>query len=218
MDALNFAPELLQKEAHVQPTAQTLVRAFDTDPLMKYVVPSDSERAKRLEGFFYSATLYGYKRGTIYIATGEKDERVVATAIWLGPAAQNGLSVGSAIKAGLTVPMLKVFFKLGPAATIRLLNVGDYTEKLHHQFMTKMHWYLLFLGVEPTFQGKGVGGELLQPILKRADQEGLPCYLETMNPKNVPFYQKHGFQMVHTSVIPKGGPQMWAFRREPQAK
>jgi GNAT superfamily N-acetyltransferase len=49
------------------------------------------------------------------------------------------------------------------------------------------HWHLAFVGVDPRFQGTGLGAEVLRPVLDRADAEGTLCYLET------PFRQTHGF-------------------------
>jgi ribosomal protein S18 acetylase RimI-like enzyme len=78
-----------------------------------------------------------------------------------------------------------------------------------------MHWYLWGLGVEPSRQGQGIGGMLIQPVLARADASGLPCYLETMNEKNVPFYEKHGFKIVSDAEVPRHGLRVWAMLREP---
>jgi hypothetical protein len=42
----------------------------------------------------------------------------------------------------------------------------------------------------------------MTPELRRADAEGLPCYLETFQPRNVPLYLKHGFQIMAEEVEP----------------
>ena len=41
-------------------------------------------------------------------------------------------------------------------------------------------------------QGQGAGGKLIQVGIDRATKLGLPCYLESSNPKNVPFYERVG--------------------------
>ena len=73
--------------------------------------------------------------------------------------------------------------------------------------------YLLFLGVEPGQRGQGIGSLLIKPVLKRADEENLPCYLETMKEVNLAFYGKHGFRVADEKQIPNGGPHIWALLR-----
>ena len=73
------------------------------------------------------------------------------------------------------------------------------------------------LGVEPSEQGKGIGGALMQPILRRAGAEGLPCYLETQNERNLPFYERDGFEEVRDGEVPKRGLRVWAMVRDPHS-
>jgi hypothetical protein len=54
----------------------------------------------------------------------------------------------------------------------------------------------------------------MKPILDRANAEGLPCYVETEQPRNVAFYLKHGFeQIVDGEAAGKSGVRFWTFRR-----
>ncbi len=55
----------------------------------------------------------------------------------------------------------------------------------------------------------------MRPVLAQADADGLLCYLETANPRNLPLYQRHGFQVVAEVDLPKGGPCIWTMKREP---
>ena len=77
------------------------------------------------------------------------------------------------------------------------------------------HWYLPFVGVEPMQQCRGLGARLLGPILERCNHERLPAYLESTNPRNVPFYESLGFRgigMIQSGTSPKIVPML----REPQ--
>lgn len=56
------------------------------------------------------------------------------------------------------------------------------------------HWYLPLIGVDPARQGKGLGDALMAHALKRCDRDKLPAYLESSNPRNLPFYRRHGFE------------------------
>ncbi|MDQ3418909.1 MAG: GNAT family N-acetyltransferase, partial [Acidobacteriota bacterium] len=57
----------------------------------------------------------------------------------------------------------------------------------------------MVVGIEPTAQGLGLGRALLAPILEEARRDRLPCYLETAQPNNVPFYEHLGSTCFATS-------------------
>jgi GNAT superfamily N-acetyltransferase len=105
---------------------------------------------------------------------------------------------------------------LGEEAIGRFGAVMNHLEALHHRDMPIDHWYLFGMGVDPTRQGQGIGGQLLQPILRKADATGVPCYLETQKERNVPFYRRHGFEVTVETDIPGGGPHFWIMQRHPK--
>jgi ribosomal protein S18 acetylase RimI-like enzyme len=57
-------------------------------------------------------------------------------------------------------------------------------------------WYLPLIGVDPTCQGRGYGSALLRYALEQCDRDGMPAYLESSNPRNIPLYQRHGFEII----------------------
>lgn len=77
------------------------------------------------------------------------------------------------------------------------------------------HWYLPFVGVEPLHQSRGLGGAVLWPILQRCDHDRLPAYLESTNPRNIPFYERCGFQRVGT-IQAGTSPEIVPMVRKPQ--
>ena len=104
----------------------------------------------------------------------------------------------------------------GKEAFARSHPLRDLLSELHARDMKEPHWYLPTLGVEPARQGTGVGSALLQPVLARADEEKLPCYLDTVQPRNVAFYQRHGFGVLTEGVEPVSALRYWTFRRNPR--
>lgn len=54
-------------------------------------------------------------------------------------------------------------------------------------------WYLSILGVLPEYQGRGLGQQLVQPVLAQADAAGVATYLETFTPRNERFYERLGY-------------------------
>jgi ribosomal protein S18 acetylase RimI-like enzyme len=72
------------------------------------------------------------------------------------------------------------------------------------------------IGIAPQFQGKGYANKLLRPMLSRIDDDGLPCYLETVDEQNVSFYEHFGFKIVDKSNVPETTLINWAMLRETQ--
>ena len=77
-----------------------------------------------------------------------------------------------------------------PARSSKSLRYLRAVEAVHPK---DEHWYLATLGVDPPHQGKGYGGRLLDAVLPRADEGGMPTYLETDKERNLAFYARHRF-------------------------
>ena len=63
------------------------------------------------------------------------------------------------------------------------------------------HFYLAYLGVDPDQQGKSLGSTLLEYLTCMAADQGMGCYLENANPRNLTFYQRHGFEIIDKQEI-----------------
>lgn len=78
------------------------------------------------------------------------------------------------------------------------------------------HWYLPVLGVDPSKQGKGLGSVLMRHVLSQCDRTNKLPYLESSNTKNIPFYKRHGYEVLGT--IPAGRSQaVFPMLRKPHA-
>jgi len=94
--------------------------------------------------------------------------------------------------------------------------LGEYIDTVHKRLAPFEHWFLQTIGVDPQFKGKGYAGRLLRSMLARIDEEGLPCYLETLNEANVSLYEHFGFRVLEKSTIPGTNLTNWAMLREVQ--
>jgi GNAT superfamily N-acetyltransferase len=65
------------------------------------------------------------------------------------------------------------------------------------------HYYLSLFGSDPSRAGQGIGLRLLRHNLALIDGEGAPAYLETSTAL-VPVYQRFGFEVVDTLMLPEG--------------
>ena len=199
-------PTIMLK-SQIDESAAVLARAFYDDPMMRWIMPDDTKRAKDFPWFFHAAAVLGDRYGEVF-TTGDK---VDGDAVWLPPGGTT-VTMGRMARVG----MLKAPFKLGFGPFMRFMKIMNTFERLHHRDMPEPHWYLMLLGVDPPRQGQGVGGALIAPILARADTEKLPCYLETQKQINVPFYERNGFKVLVEDDIAGGGPHYWTMKREPR--
>jgi GNAT superfamily N-acetyltransferase len=76
-------------------------------------------------------------------------------------------------------------------------------------------WYLPIIGVDPAYQGRGFGSALLRYALERCDRDGASAYLESSNPRNIPLYQRHGFEIIG-SIQAGSSPTMTPMLRRPR--
>lgn len=94
---------------------------------------------------------------------------------------------------------LRLVFDLGIRSAIK----GFRREKVVSAARPKSKYhYLLFLGVYPEYQNKGIGSSLLQDIITNHTELALPICLETSVNKNLPFYRKFGFEIYHQMNLP----------------
>jgi len=78
---------------------------------------------------------------------------------------------------------------------------------------TEEHWHVGPVGVEPGFQGRGIGGAVMRVLCASFDREHRLAWLETDKERNVRFYTGLGFEVVTTETI-LGAPT-WYMRRDP---
>lgn len=185
--------------------AAAMAKAFQQEPNFAFVIPDAARRARVLPWVFErSVAALASRHGEAY-----SSESSDGGAFWIAP----GQHVGfwAAARAGL----LEVPFRMGLGGARRFATLGGHVEELRKRHILDPHWYLMALGVDPARQGTGIGGALLQPVLGRADAEGIPCYLETFAERNLPFYKRFGFRICAQSKLPDG-PDLWAMFRRPE--
>lgn len=102
------------------------------------------------------------------------------------------------------------------ALRFRLPTALRFLAGMEEAHPTEPHVYLEFIGTHADRQGQGGGSALLAPMLRRCDERGTAAYLESSNPRNVPFYARHGFAERPALTPVKGGPTVTPMWREPR--
>jgi ribosomal protein S18 acetylase RimI-like enzyme len=179
-----------------------LARAFQDDPAWSWVLPDAQRRATLLPWLFRIG--FEIMEAELWTTAG----RVRGAARWLPPGRAQ-MRVGIGLRAFVATPLRL------REATSRFFAYGRAVENARVRAMPGPHWYLAGIGVDPTEQRQGVGSALLEPGLSAAAAQGLPCVLLTNAERNLPFYERHGFEVVLETDTPGGPPHAWAMVRKP---
>jgi ribosomal protein S18 acetylase RimI-like enzyme len=182
-----------------------LARAFHPYPALTFLFPNEQRRARVSPRIWAAACRYSIRYGEAWAAPG-----FAGVTCWLPPGATH-----KTLPRELAGGMSALLVQLAPRELIGNIRNDVYADALHRRSVPGPHWYLFVIGVEPAFQGQGIGGLLLRHGLARADREGLPVYLETHRADNVTFYLKHGFQVAREGRIPGSDVPVYAMVRRP---
>ncbi|UCC16163.1 MAG: GNAT family N-acetyltransferase [Dehalococcoidales bacterium] len=186
--------------------AGTLARAFYDYPLLKHYYPENAVREKIAYFFVASGVYSGTSRGEVYTTSADME----GVAVWI---LSDHYSM-TFLRMIRTVPF-SVILGLLRNGFQRMESVGDYLDETHQRLLPYKHMYLQMIGVDPQHQGKGFAGKLIKLMLTRLDVEKMPCYLETLDEKNVSLYEHFGFKLLEESNIPGTPLTNWAMLRDP---
>jgi GNAT superfamily N-acetyltransferase len=183
-----------------------LASAFDQYPLFHLAFPEDSVRRKILRTLFTTVLQDAVRFGRVEIALSHK---IVGMLIWYPP----GRYPMSVFRILRSWPHYARFVAASPRGVLTLFRAQTTLNRWRPQ---KPHCYGYFLGGN---QGERVGTVLARSLLRRADDEGWPIYLETQDRRCIGFYARMGFKILQDGVetLP-GGPVTWTMWREPQAE
>ena len=188
-------------EGDIGPVAAALARAFYDDPPTAWVVNDDARRERLLERSF---RLYLRK---LWLGQDEcyTTQAIAGAAVWERPGEWKVPVLAQLL---LLPSMARIYGRILP----RVLRAIAALESSHP---SEPHYYLLFLGVEPEWQGRGLGSALMRPILDRCNSERIPAYLEASTPRNRALYERHGFAVTEEFHVGKGSPPVWRMWRDP---
>jgi GNAT superfamily N-acetyltransferase len=174
-----------------------LMLAFSTDPCMRYVLTKASAFVSVFRPFAMGMGGAAFDHGSAWIADGG-----AAAALWLPPGVgQDGEAIDAALAEVAVAEKQPV--------------LAQVVEAMGHYHPHEPHWYLPLLGVDPSRQGQGLGSAILKASLQRCDADGVIAYLESSNPKNVPLYERFGFEVMGV-IQPGDFPPMHPMVRQPR--
>jgi ribosomal protein S18 acetylase RimI-like enzyme len=181
------------------PVVSTLVMAFSTDPASRWVFPQPQDYLTHFPDFVKAFGGRAFLHQTAHVVEG-----YAGAALWLPPDVHPDEEELMALLQR-TIPS-----EIREEAFAVFDQMGDYHPD-------EPHWYLPLIGVETQYQGRGYGSALLQHALTACDRDQTPAYLESSNVKNIPLYQRHGFEVLGTIQV-GSSPQIFPMLRTPRRR
>lgn len=180
-----------------------LGRAFTTDPVFGWILQGAGGLEHRLTLAFTAFSVGAARKPSAQVLV--TPERTAA-AIWLPPGEWR-------VPVRDVVGQMPRLLRAYGTRSVRALKLLSVVEKQHP---TEPHWYLEAIGTVPEARGQGIGPRVLTPVLEKCDAAGLPAYLESSNPRNIGFYERHGFVKMPLFALPNGCPVITPMWRDPR--
>jgi GNAT superfamily N-acetyltransferase len=178
------------------PVIDTIVRAFSSDPVSRWFYPDSREYLESFPRLVQAFANAAFELGRVdYV------DHYSGAALWLAPGGHSDEEALAAL----------VQDSIGEEHRAEVFALLD-RMAAHHP--AEPHWYLPMIGVEPGKQGEGYGSALLKHALEHCDKNGKAAYLESSSAKNIPLYERHGFESL--GIIQIGSsPPLFPMLRKP---
>jgi GNAT superfamily N-acetyltransferase len=174
-----------------------LVRANWADPAARWAWPDSQQFLMHFPSFVRAFGGKAFAYGSAYYVDG-----YVGAALWLPPDIhpdENALI--ALVQQTVSEQIQKDFFPI--------------FQQMNSYHPSEPQWYLPLMGVDPLQQGKGFGSALLQHALIQCDRDRKLAYLESSNPRNIPLYERHGFELLGT-IQAGESPSIFPMLRRPR--
>jgi ribosomal protein S18 acetylase RimI-like enzyme len=156
----------------------TISMGFIVDPVARWLYPDSHQFMTSFPSFCGAYGGKAFEHGTAY-----HTEDFVGALLWLPPNAHpDDELILDHLKKTADPKRLEIFLKV-------LELMGSFHPK-------EPHWFLPLIGVDVFHQGSGHGTALLKKSLERVDESRTLAYLDSSNVRNIPLYQRFGFEVI----------------------
>jgi ribosomal protein S18 acetylase RimI-like enzyme len=174
----------------------TLTLAFSADPAARWSWPESDTYLRAFPRFAQAFGGAAFEHGSAHRVNG-----CAGAALWLPPDVHPDEETMDRLMEETVAPDAQK-----DAAKLMAQMAGYHPEE--------PHWYLPLIGIDPAKQGHGHGGALMRHALAICDRDRIAAYLESSNTRNVPFYERLGFEVLGTIQV-GGSPTIVPMLRKP---
>jgi ribosomal protein S18 acetylase RimI-like enzyme len=192
-------------ESNAEHAIAALTLAFSTDPVIRAFYPDPLDHLTHFPEMMRINIVPAISRHAAHYVEGFS-----AAAIWFPPAGpDDDVEVAKARGRRVGALIEETASKEGNDDLFAAIGeMGKWHPKVPH-------WYLFAIGVDPHHQNEGLGSILMEHALPKSDSDGIFSYLESSSPRNVPFYQRHGFEVMQVVQV-GSSPTFTLMAREPR--
>jgi len=173
----------LANTSHRTLVVDILRTSFDDNQSINYIVRRGKNRRERIIHLMEYCFDICMDKGMIFLS----DDEQGCVLILLPEKRMNVFKV-------MALETKLLFRSVGFVNALRVMK-REKLLKTHHPKGT--FYYLWFAGVYPESQGTGIGSQLLKEVLTNCDKKKRPVYLETSVSRNLPWYERFGFNIYH---------------------
>lgn len=156
---------------------KTLVVGFAADPFLRWLWPEPEKYLTLMPRYAEAFGGGAFENESAYMADGSR-----AVALWLPPnVVPDGVTIKAILNDGLRPEIAE--------------DVDGVLKSMAAHHPREPHWYSPFIAPDPNWINLGLGAVLMKHALAKCDLGGRPAYLESSNPRNIPFYERQGFRV-----------------------
>ncbi|MBW1911604.1 MAG: GNAT family N-acetyltransferase [Deltaproteobacteria bacterium] len=178
---------------HLSAAISILADAFNNDPMMNYLfAPSISSYSRSLHEMFRFSCEVRLLLGWPLLGCWNSQNQLVGVA---------GLSLPG--DADWPPSLQQVYRELQTCIGEKSSGLMETYSRLADTNRPKEpHYQLGMIGIDSKQQGHGYGGELIKVLhgMSEDDPFSTGVWLDTENPRNVPWYQKYGYQNLNDEI------------------
>jgi ribosomal protein S18 acetylase RimI-like enzyme len=153
----------------------------------------DDDRSRR--AFFECPLRYALAYGNVYASSSALE----GLAVWVP-----GRLADMSFRRMLRCKAIRAAIGMNTKAVRKLKILSDAVVPDRKRHMKdRDYWYVMVIGVRTAHQGQGIGSRLMQAMTAQCDAAREPLYLETETEANLPFYRRHGFEVIERVMLPE---------------
>jgi hypothetical protein len=189
-----------QQLSWLLPCSQSNHNSFHSNSSSKYAYIfekwTDEKKLTGIAQIMYYYIQEGVKYGRVYITTkydSYNKSQIISVAIWNTPYNEKMFTSWRRLQKNYFLNNL--IKQIGVTPFSRLLLVDEIYEKVYNQNLNKKkgQFTLFQVGTLPEYQSKGMGSNVLLPILKQSEEMDINCFVMTNVLDSIKFFTRLGF-------------------------